>query len=188
MHVGIVDFTADGLPADGNLSGDVAWRSRWTELDTWLRAAPVDAVVFHVDLDDHPELMRALGRVKEANGKAKLVLAAMSRNGTLTAEITSITVHTAVERQVPLSRREMEVLGAIRSGRTNREIAAMLGISLSTANKHVENILHKLSARNRAQAAAGLPPPPYTVQSGNGGNGVYTIDRGRKPRTVAAHG
>jgi DNA-binding NarL/FixJ family response regulator len=48
----------------------------------------------------------------------------------------------------------MEVLDAIRAGRTNREIADLLGISLSTANKHVESILQKLSARNRAQAAA----------------------------------
>lgn len=187
MHVGIVDFTTDGsLPAN-QLAGDVAWRSRWTDLDTWLRSSPVDAVVFQVDLDDHPELMRTLNRVKEANGRARLVLSGTSSTGVLTAEITSISIQRAAAREVPLSTREVQVLGAIRSGRTNREIAAMLGISLSTVNKHVENILRKLSARNRAQAAAGassaLQPMPHY-----GPTGVYPPARVRKPKEAPANG
>ena len=55
---------------------------------------------------------------------------------------------------VPLTRREREVAALIAHGYTNREIAAQLGISISTANKHVENILRKMSVRNRTQAAA----------------------------------
>jgi DNA-binding NarL/FixJ family response regulator len=51
-----------------------------------------------------------------------------------------------------LSRREMEVLAEMRKGSTNREIAASLGISTNTVNKHVHRILSKLNARNRAQA------------------------------------
>ena len=187
MHVGIVDFTADGSLPASNLAGDVAWRSRWTDLDTWLRASPVDAVVFQVDLDDHPELIRTLNRVKEANGAARLVLSGTSSTGVLTAEITSITVQRAAAREVPLSTREVQVLGAIRSGRTNREIAAMLGISLSTVNKHVENILRKLSARNRAQAAAGassaVQPVPHA-----GPTAVFPLGRLRKPKAALAHG
>ena len=54
-----------------------------------------------------------------------------------------------------LSRREQQVLLEIRRGKTNREIAAALGVSRSTVNKHVQKVLQKLRVRNRAQAAAG---------------------------------
>jgi DNA-binding CsgD family transcriptional regulator len=155
VQLGIVDFTANGSMPSPHVVGDVAWRSRWTDLDTWLRSAPVDAVVFEVDLDEHPELIQTLSRVRASNPRARLVLSGNSRTGALTAEVASVTVHRSAAHEVPLSNREVQVLGAIRAGRTNREIAGMLGISLSTVNKHVENILRKLSARNRAQAAAG---------------------------------
>jgi DNA-binding NarL/FixJ family response regulator len=52
-----------------------------------------------------------------------------------------------------LSAREAEVLGEVRQGRTNREIARKLGISPTTVNKHVQQVLKKLKVRNRAQAA-----------------------------------
>jgi DNA-binding NarL/FixJ family response regulator len=57
-----------------------------------------------------------------------------------------------------LSEREIQVLGEIRRGRTNREIAARLGISPTTVNKHVHRVLTKLGAKNRAQAAGMLGP------------------------------
>lgn len=53
-----------------------------------------------------------------------------------------------------LSIREQQVLNEIRRGRTNREIAAALGVSITTVNKHVQKVLKKLNVRNRAQAAA----------------------------------
>lgn len=51
-----------------------------------------------------------------------------------------------------LTAREIEVLQEIRRGRTNREIALHLGISTTTINKHVQRLLKKLNARNRAHA------------------------------------
>jgi DNA-binding CsgD family transcriptional regulator/tetratricopeptide (TPR) repeat protein len=53
-----------------------------------------------------------------------------------------------------LTRREAEVLSLIASGLTNREIAGTLTISVSTASVHVSNILRKLDAPNRQEAAA----------------------------------
>jgi DNA-binding CsgD family transcriptional regulator/WD40 repeat protein len=53
-----------------------------------------------------------------------------------------------------LTRREREVLELIASGRTNRQIAGMLTISLPTAERHVHNILGKLGCANRTEAAA----------------------------------
>jgi two-component system nitrate/nitrite response regulator NarL len=52
-----------------------------------------------------------------------------------------------------LSAREAQVLAEVRQGRTNREIARKLGISPTTVNKHVQQVLKKLKVRNRAQAA-----------------------------------
>jgi DNA-binding NarL/FixJ family response regulator len=53
-----------------------------------------------------------------------------------------------------LTPRELEVLTGIRGGSTNQAIAALLGVSLSTVKRHVEHILLKLEAKNRAEAAA----------------------------------
>ena len=53
-----------------------------------------------------------------------------------------------------LSRREQEVLTELRRGRTNREIALRLGVSITTINKHVQQVLKKLQVRTRAQAVA----------------------------------
>jgi two-component system, NarL family, nitrate/nitrite response regulator NarL len=48
--------------------------------------------------------------------------------------------------------REREVLGLMADGLANKEIAARLGISAHTAKFHVESLLHKLGAANRAEA------------------------------------
>jgi DNA-binding NarL/FixJ family response regulator len=53
-----------------------------------------------------------------------------------------------------LSPRQRQVLEQIRLGRTNREIAARLNISIGTVNKHVHEVLTVLKVRNRTQAAA----------------------------------
>ena len=55
-----------------------------------------------------------------------------------------------------LSPRERQVLEYVRVGRTNREIAARLGISIATVNKHVHEVLTVLKVRNRTQAAAAV--------------------------------
>jgi DNA-binding NarL/FixJ family response regulator len=53
----------------------------------------------------------------------------------------------------PLSEREIEVLGVIAQGKTNKEIAAELYIAEGTVKNHVTNILGKLGVRDRTQAA-----------------------------------
>jgi DNA-binding NarL/FixJ family response regulator len=55
--------------------------------------------------------------------------------------------------QLVLSKRERQVLAEVRRGRTNREIAKALGVSTTTVNKHVQQILKKLRVTNRVQAA-----------------------------------
>ncbi len=52
----------------------------------------------------------------------------------------------------PLSGREIEVLGLVSEGLSNREIADRLVISEGTVKNHLTNILSKLDARDRMQA------------------------------------
>jgi LuxR family maltose regulon positive regulatory protein len=54
----------------------------------------------------------------------------------------------------PLSERELEVLGHMAEGLSNREIAGKLFISVGTVKTHVHNICAKLAVRSRTQAAA----------------------------------
>lgn len=53
------------------------------------------------------------------------------------------------EAALQLSPRERDVFGLIVQGLTNKEIAAQLGISESTAKFHVSAILKKCGARSR---------------------------------------
>lgn len=55
---------------------------------------------------------------------------------------------------VTLTRREQEVLGMLYEGLSNKEIGARLFITESTAGVHISNIMTKLGARSRAEAAA----------------------------------
>ena len=52
-----------------------------------------------------------------------------------------------------LTAREVEVLAALAEGRTNKEIADALFISVKTASVHVSNLLRKLDVPGRREAA-----------------------------------
>ena len=52
----------------------------------------------------------------------------------------------------PLSDREMEVLGCVVRGMSNKEIASLLGISHQTVKNHVTAILRKFGVEDRTQA------------------------------------
>ena len=54
---------------------------------------------------------------------------------------------------IPLTRRECEVLQRLSQGLTNKEIAESLGISYETVKEHVQHILRKLGVNDRTQAA-----------------------------------
>ena len=60
--------------------------------------------------------------------------------------------HAAAYEVEPLTPRELEVLGLMKLGRTNRQIAQDLVISLGTAKNHVEHIIAKLGVSDRTQA------------------------------------
>ena len=63
-----------------------------------------------------------------------------------------------------LSRREREIVAHLARGRSNAEIAGALLVSPKTVERHVTNVLAKLSLRNRTEVAA-------LVRSGTPGTG-----------------
>ena len=64
--------------------------------------------------------------------------------------------HAAASRlaHAALTPRETEVLSWLAKGKTNRDIADILGLSHRTVNKHLEHIFEKLGVETRAAAAA----------------------------------
>jgi two-component system nitrate/nitrite response regulator NarL len=56
--------------------------------------------------------------------------------------------------QSALTRRQAHVLELVRSGRSNKEIARILGIEVTTVKNHVHQVLGKLKVKRRGDAAA----------------------------------
>jgi DNA-binding NarL/FixJ family response regulator len=57
---------------------------------------------------------------------------------------------------VCFTRRELELLNLLRQGMQNKRIAYELGISQSTVKAHLRNVMMKLKAKNRTEAACML--------------------------------
>jgi len=59
----------------------------------------------------------------------------------------------AENHDTPLTNREMQVLRHVALGLSNKEIGTSLTISVETVKEHVQNILRKIDATDRTQAA-----------------------------------
>ena len=135
--------------------GRVAWRS--PQAAVWLAslAAPAGKLppslmvaldlkgddVVHIAADP-PLTVRNMGRA--TLGETMLLLE-LQRDGSPAA---SRLAHAA------LTPRETEVLSWLAKGKTNRDIADILGLSHRTVNKHLEHVFAKLGVETRAAAAA----------------------------------
>jgi DNA-binding NarL/FixJ family response regulator len=92
---------------------------------------------------DHPELR--LYYMGNAGSNEFLLRLAKDAGSLLPAEFTS---------ELGLTTREAEVLSWLSKGKTNRDIAQILGLSPRTVDKHLEQIYAKLGVENRTAAAA----------------------------------
>ena len=68
--------------------------------------------------------------------------------------VLSTEVSTPADGDVPLTPRELEVLTLLAEGKSNKEIARTLGISVHTAKFHVGTLIDKLEAVGRTDAVA----------------------------------
>jgi DNA-binding NarL/FixJ family response regulator len=121
----------------------------WTRHD-WAgmllaRVAPGDRERAIALLDEAMAAARTMGMVRLEQAAAALHERAQA--------LPAVPVAPAPALPGGLSEREAEVLRLIAAGRTNREIAATLVISLNTVLRHVTHILAKTGTANRTEAA-----------------------------------
>ncbi|MDI6100142.1 response regulator transcription factor [Actinoplanes sp. NEAU-A12] len=99
----------------------------------------------------HDDLIAAVRAV--AVGGAVIAPAVLARVLTrLASVLPPVADGTPISRLKPLTGREREVLVHVARGRTNSEIAAILGVSETTVKTHVGHVLTKLRLRDRTQA------------------------------------
>jgi len=101
--------------------------------------------------------------LKEINGEAlvKAIEAVASGNSILDPNVTArVMKHIQTlgagsqDKMELLSAQEQRVLALVAEGKTNKEIAAALGLSDKTVKNYLSNVLDKLQLHRRAQAAA----------------------------------
>jgi DNA-binding CsgD family transcriptional regulator len=145
---------------------DSAGSSTWAQIaDGWDRLARPYPAAYARWREAEVLVAARDGRAADVLRRAHAVAQDLDARA-LTREIVALALRARIELEVPdaapqpppnpfdLTDRELQVLGLLKMGRRNREIARTLYISESTASVHVSNILTKLDAKNRVEAAA----------------------------------
>jgi len=134
-----------------------------------VRTCPQTSVIMLTMQEDPEYLIEALkvgaaGYLLKESGKQEIVSAirrVLSRESLLNAGMVSELLQRMryESRDAPdpvahsLSERELDVLRLLVAGKTNREIAQALILSVSTVKTHVEHVIAKLEVADRTQAA-----------------------------------
>jgi two-component system, NarL family, response regulator DevR len=126
-----------------------------------LSGAPQTRIVFLTSYSDEQAVMStvlagAAGYVLKDVGHRALVGAirdAAAGRAIIDPRITEPVV-SRVRKAEALSAQEQRVLALVVEGRTNKEIAAALGLSDKTVKNYLSNVFQKLGISRRAQAAA----------------------------------
>jgi non-specific serine/threonine protein kinase len=155
----------EGLAAVAAGTGEAGQAARWLGAAEAIREA-IGAPLPPVERPDREATLAAVrAALGEAAGAAALAAGRALPPGQATAEAlgdASASRSPADERAVPLpapapgglSRREAEVLRLVAAGRSNREVAEELALSVRTVERHITNLYGKIGAKNRADATA----------------------------------
>jgi DNA-binding CsgD family transcriptional regulator len=139
------------------LSGTGAVRRHLTPL----RVGQVAELLRRAHVDATPELARAVWQRTGGNPYELAELLA-------TADGDPAVLAGAGPAASELTAREVEVLGCLAAGMTNKQVAHRLGISVRTVTVHVSNLLRKTESASRTEAALwavrrGLGAPALTA-------------------------
>jgi len=96
-------------------------------------------------------LEQLVGAIRTLAGGGMLLQPALT-DRVLRAVTGRATTVDGFERPDPLTGRELDVLGLVAAGYSNREIADALHLAVGTVKNHVSNLLLKLGVRDRTRA------------------------------------
>jgi len=146
VDVGVIDWT---LPLLGG--------EKLTEV---LREQNTNCRIIIYSHDDSPDVIRramaagAAGFCARSNTPEKLLeIVSVVAEGRMVFPFMDIR-HLQQDPLQSLTKREKNLLAALAVGRTNKELAEDIGISVNTVKFHLRNLFEKLECRNRAQAIA----------------------------------
>lgn len=131
-------------------------------------AAPSEDVVVVTSLDQRPVRAWLVRESEQAPVRAVLGLGPTRDGGPSSARdlalvraiVQLLALRLSVEHAAPhadgllLSARERQMLLYLTQGRTNKEIAGLLGLNIKTVERHVTHLIAKLGARSRTEAVA----------------------------------
>jgi DNA-binding CsgD family transcriptional regulator len=145
---GLPDAAAE--PFRLQMAGDWgAAADRWRAL-----GCPYEAAAALADSDQEPQLRQALTELERLGARPLGALVARRLRELGVRGLARGPRPATRANPANLTARELEVLGLLVEGRSNRQIAEQLFISNKTASVHVTNLLAKLGVHSRLEAAA----------------------------------
>ena len=123
---------------------DDVWKERYLapQLAKWLASQPQPQDKMAVVDNDYPLEVTLIEHHGDEDYLLKLV------------DAKKIDGEDILKETLKLTTRESQVLYWLAKGKTNREVAQILGMSPRTVNKHLEQLFPKLGVENRTAAAA----------------------------------
>ena len=139
----------------------------------WLSGIPLGTCPVGIDCLQLAAQQGAMGTLRRSAAPQELALAVRTVAGgrtcydptTAQGLVTATAQGTAGGGRRLFSRREAQVAALITEGRSNKEIASLLGIGEPTVKKHVGHVLDKLGLQDRLQAGLFLARNPVLLGS-----------------------
>ncbi len=100
----------------------------------------------------HGSMFCFSGPSMEYNRRSESILEVVIPHLTMT--LSNVHRKKQVDRNIRFSAREKEILNWLKQGKSSWDMSVIIGISQSTVNFHVYNVMQKLGAINRPQAVA----------------------------------